>query len=101
MMENVEEQLADRSVWPDLRACFFVYYKNFIIEYGSVHNPNDKLKEVIASMNAGFGSSCVSACQDGDGRWSIAICTPFMKVFETVQIITVLDFLFSFNVCSV
>jgi len=77
-----EENLADRSVCPDLRAVFYLYYKNFTAEYGSIRDPTNKLRSFIADMNVKFGSLCVSGNQDDTGKWTIAICTPVMKVYH-------------------
>jgi hypothetical protein len=74
------EKLADRSLCPDLQACFHIFYRNFTAQFGGPDEACEKMKSNVTEMNTKFGSNCVSAHLDDNGQWTTAICTPFMKV---------------------
>ena len=78
--DNGIEKLADRSLCPDLQACFYIFYSHFKAQFGDANATSEKMKSTIAEMNEKFGSNCVNSRVDDKGQWSIAICTPLMKV---------------------
>nr|XP_054753693.1 uncharacterized protein LOC129259425 [Lytechinus pictus] len=73
---------ADRSLCPDLKFCYRLYYKIFQRAYGSSDGADmiaSVEEKVIAKYNAEAGMTCAKMERTSNEDLIIAICTPLMQ----------------------
>ncbi|XP_041453554.1 uncharacterized protein LOC121406612 [Lytechinus variegatus] len=81
---------ADRSLCPDLKFCYRLYYKIFQRAYGSSDGADmiaSVEEKVIAKYNAEAGMTCAKMERTSNEDLIIAICTPLMQRVHSIIVV--------------
>ncbi|XP_073334841.1 uncharacterized protein [Pagrus major] len=79
--DNYVYAAADRSVCPDLRFCYRLYYKLFKKVHGTAAGGEmfKDLEQKLDEYNKEQGDVCARMSQTSDNQLVIAMCTPMMR----------------------